>query len=348
MKKISVFVAFWCAMFVFASCSEDFKVGAPYKESMVVYGLLDKGDTAHYIKISRAFFDQENNNLLAAKNIDSLYYDSINVVLTKMVNGAVVASNTLQKVNLIDEGIIKDTGIFANQPAYAYKVKTNLDPNFDYKLTITNPKTGKVVTCQTNVMDNDPTTFVISNPQDKKQLSFSDTKKTTDFLYIAPNNAAIIEMYLRFHYTEVLLKNGDSLVTTKFADLPIFTRKDVKTPNAQENFVFEHKNFFNIIAGGIGYENLNVRRYVDTPDVIFYLGGKELKMYIDITNAQGGITADQIQPIFSNMQGDDAYGILSSRVKRVINQTPFSKNTIDSLLYSLDATNLRIVGVSKK
>jgi hypothetical protein len=346
MKKISLFLAFLCTIIVFASCSEDFKVGAPYKESMIVYGLLDKGDTAHYIKITRGFFDAKNNNLLAAKNIDSLYYDSLTVTISEITNNTVVNVYPLQKVNLIAEGIAKDSGIFINQPSFAYKFKANLNSNFEYKLTITNPKTDKIVTCQTNILESNANVFIIDAPQENGELEFGNTAQTTDFNFTPPPNSAIVEMYLRFRYYEVTKTGMDSVGILKFADLPIFTRKEVPNAISPITYTFEHKNFLGLVAGGIGYAPLNVRRYVDTPDVIFYIGGKELKKYIDVTNAQGGITADQIQPIYTNMQGGSAYGILSSRVKREVKNLNFRQNTIDSLILSLDATNLRIVGIS--
>jgi hypothetical protein len=348
MKKIGLFLGFLCVVIVFASCSEDFKVGAPYKESMVVYGLLDKGDTAHYIKITKGFFDEKGNNLTAAQNIDSIYYDSITVTMSKLNNGSVIENYTLQKVNLKDEGIVKDSGVFINKPAFAYKFKTAINPDFQYRLTIVNPKTNKVVTCLTNALENNASVFVVDNPASNSTLFFEDPDGTTDFLFVPSPNAAIVEMYLRFKYYEVTLLGGnDSVAESKEADLPIFTRLPAK-PGQQMNYVFENKNFFGLIAGGLGNASPNVRRYVDTPDVVFYLGGKELKTYIDITNAQGGITADQIQPIYTNMQGENAFGILSSRVKRLIPNIPYSKKTIDSLLYSKNATNLRIVGISPK
>jgi hypothetical protein len=46
------------------------------------------------------------------------------------------------------------------------------------------------------------------------------------------------------------------------------------------------------------------------------------------------------------MQGGDAYGILSTRVKREVYQIPFSKRTVDSLIYSPNAKYLNIVGKS--
>src|SRR5437764_4127391 len=47
-----------------ASCSEDFTVGAPYKAITVVYGIMDVGDTAHYIRIQKAYYDENMSALV--------------------------------------------------------------------------------------------------------------------------------------------------------------------------------------------------------------------------------------------------------------------------------------------
>ena len=37
------------------ACSEAFELNAPYKDIWVVYGVLNPGDTAQFIRISKAF-----------------------------------------------------------------------------------------------------------------------------------------------------------------------------------------------------------------------------------------------------------------------------------------------------
>jgi hypothetical protein len=325
------------------SCSEKFKVGAPYKEVMIVHGILDENDTAHYVKITKGFFDEENNNLLATKNIDSIYYDSLYVVISKVnKNGAVLQNYTLQKVDLKNEGIVKDTGIFAASPAFAYKLKQTLDPSFNYKINVTNPKTGKVVYS---------TTPILNTKQFEAQdlfgtfLDLSDTSLNKTFVFTPCENAAIVEIYLRFHYFEEWIVNGNTVGELKFADLPILTRKPVIGTGLMSH-TFVNKNKYGLIGSGIGPAALGVKRFVDTPDVVFYVGGVELKKYIDITSIQGGITADQIKPIYTNMQGGDVYGLFSTRGKKAYYELPFTKATVDDLIGNPLAKSLNIVGRS--
>jgi hypothetical protein len=344
MQRIIRYCGILCLLAVLHSCSEDFKIGAPYKEVTVAYGLLDAGDTAHYIKITRGFLDEKNSNLVTAKNLDSVYFDTLNVILQQLnSSGTVLNTTTLQKVNLINDSIIKDTGVFANTPSYAYKTKQTLVPGAKYRLTITNPKSGKIVTAETFVLASDVTSFPVSLLPGTT-LDYYTINDVLDFNFTAPNNSAIIEMYLQMHYFEIIRTATDSSGTYKDVAVPFFTRRAVV--GGAMSHTFQFKDLYGLIGSGYVSTGTNIRRLVDTNEVVYYVGGSELKRYMDLTSAQGGITSDQIQPTFTNFSGGDVYGIFSSRVKRVIPRIPFGKPTIDSLTLSPAAAFLRISGIT--
>jgi hypothetical protein len=344
MKKIVL--GLMCVV-LFTACSEDFKIAAPYKEVTIAFGLLDKGDSAHYFKITKGFLDEQNNNLLAAKNPDSLYYSDLQVSLEQRNSGGVVLSTIpVSKVNLVAEGIIKDTGVFVNNPAYAYKCKANLNPGNKYRLVIKNPITGKTTYAETSVLNDDPNVFVTpENLSPSFAVDYSDLTEIKDFRIVPPPNAAMIEMYMRFNYSEERVVNGTTISEDKSVDIPFFRRKAVSSVGGPVSENFDNAGFIDFIAGALPITQNNVQRFVDTPDYIFYAAGAELKTYLDVTNAQGGITADQIKPIFTNMVGDDSYGIFSSRVRNFVPQVPFSKSTVALMVAN---PQLGIVGPSKK
>jgi hypothetical protein len=125
------------------ACSEDFKVGAPYKNITIVTAVLDPADSAQYVKITRGFFDDTKNNIELARVADSLYHDTLIVL---------IGNDTLKKVSLKAEGIVKDTGAFVNDPAYAYKLPVGRP--LSNTLTIINPKTGEVITSKATLLGN--------------------------------------------------------------------------------------------------------------------------------------------------------------------------------------------------
>ena len=51
MKKIFLLSAFAALLGLFNSCSTDFDVAAPYKEIIVINGLLNPLDSVHYVHV---------------------------------------------------------------------------------------------------------------------------------------------------------------------------------------------------------------------------------------------------------------------------------------------------------
>src|SRR5256885_621227 len=107
--------------FVFInSCKTDFDIIAPYKETTVVYGLLDPAANVQYIKINKAFLG-EGNALVMAQQRDSTNYKpgSLDVKLQEIVFGQVVKTLQLDTTT----AIAKDAGIFSNPYQVLYKTR---------------------------------------------------------------------------------------------------------------------------------------------------------------------------------------------------------------------------------
>src|ERR1039458_2292444 len=100
------------------SCSNKLDVYTQYKETTIVYGLLNQKDTTHYIKINKAFLGP-GNALQIAQVYDSISYaNQLTVQLTQVdVNG-----NTVKTINLSrDSSIAKPPGIFSSPKQVLYK-----------------------------------------------------------------------------------------------------------------------------------------------------------------------------------------------------------------------------------
>ena len=59
---------------ILSQCSNDFDVTADWKEIPVVYAFLNPKDSAHYIRVEKAFLDPETSAYTIADIADSLYY----------------------------------------------------------------------------------------------------------------------------------------------------------------------------------------------------------------------------------------------------------------------------------
>src|SRR3990167_5736058 len=118
------------------SCNEDIEYDGDFKETAIVFGLLDQADSVHYIKITRAF-GGGNNSLEVAQIADSSYFQNIYVVVDEVIGGAVTRSWTLDDTILEN----KAPGVFYNpdQKVY-YFTTTDANPlvtNATYKLRAT-------------------------------------------------------------------------------------------------------------------------------------------------------------------------------------------------------------------
>lgn len=101
----------------FSACNDKLNIAAPYKNITVVYGLLNIADTAHYIRIQKAFMDENKSAIDMAKVADSSFYGALKVSV-KEISAAGVLLNTipLDKVDLLNEGYPKDQGAFFQHP----------------------------------------------------------------------------------------------------------------------------------------------------------------------------------------------------------------------------------------
>jgi hypothetical protein len=333
-----------------ASCSEDFKIGAPYKNVTIVYGLLSQTDTAQYIKITRGYLDEQSNNFVSAKNADSLFYKDLTVVVENVNdNGTVINTYPCTKVELANEGYIKDTGTFATTPNYAYKFKAPLFGN--YRLQILNNETSKKITADCKIVDigsfSTPLTSSLPNEQ-LRPLNFASAGGIAEFRWISPANSEIVDVILRVGYEE---KTGSNPVRIyKTVDLPVAINIIGASGLKKSEFV-SRAGFIGLLSSAFGPSGTTdqLSRYIDTPSVIYSAGGLRMREYVDATRAQGGITADEIRPVYKGgFNGEDVYGLFDSRVIKTVNGVPWSKATVDSMILNPAFKSLNIVGVSSK
>jgi hypothetical protein len=136
-----------------SGCRTDFDINAEWKDITIVYGVLDKNNTVHQIKINKAFMG-DGNALDMAKVYDSINYPyRLNVYLEEWKN----ESFTGRKI-LFDTLTLwgKPDGTFSSPKQLVYSTDTNistvLNPECIYKLFIINPVTGKEITAETPVI----------------------------------------------------------------------------------------------------------------------------------------------------------------------------------------------------
>lgn len=329
-------VALLPVVIFFSSCSEDFKVAAPYKNITIVYGFLDVKDTAHYIRIQKAFLDENKSAITMAQTPDSSFYAQLNVVVKELSGGNVVNVQPLVRVDLSAEGYPKQPGAFFTAPNYAYKFKKNLVPGNRYRIVINNPSTSVVDSVETDVLSNDPnndfTVPAFTNGQYNINFAPTSAPGTVDNFNLygtAPANAAYVEGTIRFHYRDELVPGG---TTTPYSFDWLFASAVPMGSNRSFQLSVPKSSFFTAIRNGIGLPSAaNIYRDIDSVDVIVYAATQDAATYLAIQGAQGGLTGDQIKPNYTNIKGPDVLGLVASRTSVSDNKVPINKDAIDSL-----------------
>ncbi len=286
------------AGFLFTSCDNELVVTENWKDIPVVWGFVSKSDTAHYIRVEKAFLDPTTSPDIIARIPDSLYYDNATVSLKRIASGQVFP---LTRVDGNLEGYPRESGEFAEAPNYLYKIKANLIAvvaGDEYEFILQRNDHTAPVTAKTIILP----AAVLRNPSAGSLLSF---KQNIDFLYKwnPMEDAGIFDIQMRFNYSEKSPATGN-----------IYEPKSVKWDVVQGLQEYEYKmdgaQFYNSVAANIE-EDPAATRIFGSIDILVWCGGKELLNYITILGANTGITSTQDIPLYTNLS--EGRGIFTSR-----------------------------------
>jgi hypothetical protein len=328
MKNILVSFLLLSSALGFYGCSEDFQVTAPAKEITVVYGLLNMRDTAHYIRIQKAFLDENKSALEMAKVADSNFYNNIVVTLKEMSGGVVSSATVLPRVDMNVEGYPKDSGAFFTSPNWGYKYSKPLNASRTYRLVINHTNTGMTDSAEISILDTAQIKVLVFE-QGNFKLRFDRTVPplTSVFkLYVqAGSNAKYLEGIIRFHWVDKDLTTN--VQTRRYADYLFASGPaDGTKPLEASNF-----SFYSFLKQSMT-ASPGIARYMDSCDFYIFAGGQDFYNYVLTSQLQSsGLTADQIKPVYTNIKGKDVLGLFSSRTYRIRLDVPIDSATIDSI-----------------
>lgn len=331
MKKSFILLPLLASLFLLPSCSEKFDIAAPYKNITVIYGLLRRADTAHYIRVQKAYLDNDKSALTMAKEADSSFYSNIEVKMVRlsMTNGRPMGSFTLNRVDLNQEGYTKAEGIFFNTPNYAYKFTDDLDPTFVYKLVVTNKTTGAIDSGETTIIDDksaDQFTVDLIDATDPrlKILDFSstNTKAVVDISgrYRIPtyynyggrtSPVGLVQSFIRFHWVDSNISTGVKISRSYDMNLGY---NNIASGASRFTYSVKNVDLTGALKVGMGKAPAGIFRLIDRMELMVYLGTHDFNTYISIQALQGvGLTGSEIQPSYTNLKGNDVLGLFTSR-----------------------------------
>ena len=315
MKRLRMrymFLAF--AALFFASCDNELDLVADYKETPVVYGLVDQGEATQYIRVERAFVDKNTSALEIAQNPDSLYYEDITVKLVRVKNGE---EYILERVDGNQIGYPREDGVFATAPNYLYKIDTEEIPlvvEETIELRLEGIFEDRAVTATADVL---VAPFFV-NPQEGALINFERNKKT-NIGWNPKGDPTIYSAAYIFNVSET--KDGN--VTEKKI-------KWVIEANTDKTVVeIEGADFFAFMLGALE-KDPTVRRTMGKASFELIAGNQTVADYIRVGQANLGITSSGEIPVFTNLS--EGLGLFGSSFTQTRSELSLTQVTLDSLV----------------
>jgi hypothetical protein len=336
MRKLLVLMVSGILLLV-SSCKNDLNINAPWKETLVVFGLLNSVENTHYVRISKAFLGEGDAIEFAG------VYDSINVnpslldvTVEELVNEQVTRTFTLSA----DSGIEKEPGIFSAPAQIVYRFETppgqSLLSNATYVLKVKNTSSGLEIRSETDLVGQ----IILSQPGAfLTEYGLTPQAKTTLKIKSA-ENGKLYESFVYFIYREYPLNNPSDIVSKEIKiNLGRLTRENV---NGGETFNMEvgNKEIYQTIANNmvVSTSENQLVRLADSIRFEVNAVTEEVQVYLSVNEPSN--TLAQERPEYSNIE--NGIGIFSSRgsMKRTYY---LNDNTVDSLRSNNITQNLNFL-----
>jgi hypothetical protein len=311
---------------VLMACDNQINIATGYEEEVFITGLLDAGDTVHYLRIQKSFLDPDSSPYILLSDPYNSYFkeNDLDVWMESWKDGALTGRYTFEYIDGDSIGISKDAGIFPASPNILYRLKSTLDAGAEYRLFVHRIAAGDTITASTVLVQSFNILFPVSGIYG---LNFADTNKI-QYANAYAVHARIYDLTLRFDYTETDLSTG--VATNKHHDWVMFNNHIGDNDYGSGVMAYEMRanQFFTFISTVI-WSNPNVERTFTGLSFTFYAGGEEL--YLQYLNNLANLGFGELYATtsYTNIQG--AYGIFSSVRKQTIDSIFLSDRSLDTL-----------------
>ena len=316
---VSIFLAFTFA------CSNEFEIADEWKNIPVVYALIDVNEEFNYFRIEKAFIDPETSAITIAGIADSLYYGpEIVARVTNLRNNNIV---DLERINLEEEGFGRMDPIFADSPNIGYKLRVsdlNIERNDELQFDLIAANDEILTTAKTTVVGEHE--LVSGRPVNPIKIPY---ERDVSFGVRSTEQAAVFyDLRVIINYEESFQSDPTVRVPKRLVWLVEKgnprTRSSSSGFSTQTIFKVEGIDFYRYLQNNIP-QDATVSRFFTGIDLQYDGGGQELFDYINIGQANTGITSNQVIPSYTNFD-NDAVGVFSSRIT-ARNEDIFNLNT---------------------
>ena len=303
------------------SCSEDVELIGDFKETAVVYGLLNHADSLHYVKITRAFIGP-GNALEIAQIPDSSYFDQVDATVTELVNGNVTRTWILKDTVVQD----KDTnGVFYGPEQKVYYFKTLATGANEAIQTSSNPLLSSLkptATYQFHAVINNGAFEVSAETELVHGMTTNSTSQNYTFKF-ADNPGEYISTGLAVSNTgNAYVANGQLDVAFNEYIGGVPTEKTFNwqigefdvLPNSSKTFTISGRTFYDLMKIHVTNDPLIEKRTLRGIYITITGGAEELYNYMAVNKPSSSLA--QSKPSYTNLSvtnGKRVVGIFSSR-----------------------------------
>ena len=302
------FILVFTLLVVLSSCRRSVDLYADYKEVSIVYGLLDANADTTIIKITRAFYAQNEDATQIAMNPDSSNYSGkLDVRLTEYCNGDSIRQIILDTITIRN----KQQGTFYAPKQKLYYTTERLEKNtknekYQYKLTIVLP--DRTLESTTDIVGSGG--FRVKSLAINFSEEYFGVNKPLEF-YPA-TNATSYDVSMSFTFKEQRTPTSDSIPRTMKWPLGTYTNYDLARHIVDDYYriTYRPERFYDQLRAFLGADTAiaGLTRLIgDYPvEITIAAAGPELTQYIewnalgnygtlggnDFTLIDGGISLD--------------------------------------------------------
>ncbi|MCX6312916.1 MAG: hypothetical protein NT084_14940 [Bacteroidetes bacterium] len=339
MKKLFIF----CSLaLVFTTCSTKLDILDNWKETSVVYCLLDQSQAKQYVRIEKAFLGPDNA-LTMAQNYDSINYtNSMDVWLQELgSNGVPINIYHLSPDTITN----KDLGDFYAPEYVIYSLSTPLDihhhntvlvnTSHKYHLVINNSLSGNSASATTSMIDSFNITRPTGNQIDIRKIM---SNSMVDVQWTGTLKARVYQVAARFHYKERDLSNNITLKVTPDWMLSSLS-VDSNLATEPQGIRFDPNSFYRYLSSIITADPNVSARESDYMEFVIFAGGEELQTYMTVNGPSTSLV--QEKPLYTNI--NNGLGLFSSRYQKFSNEMALTLPTKDTLAMGQYSCHLKFL-----
>lgn len=310
-------IALFAILLSLASCDNEIDINGPWKETPVVFALINNGQDSQIFRIQKTYQNDVNKTTSEVAQIaDSLTMKNIEV--------SIVNNGTGQERILKRLAPRKQPGFFASNDSsyWGESLPGFFNASQSFTLKIKSHQTGNTYTAVTNAVS---PANIVTVPVDLVTLT---QPKVVFRINGGGQNAAIYDLIVRTHYYELPVSNPADTVF-KSLDFYVINGNDNSQSVLSFSTSFDKTTFTSFIRGQIKMNSAVNRRFAKM-EYVAVCSNKIYADMLDINSSSNSVVAKARD--FSNIK--DGIGIFASQSTSAATQTvnPPSIDLLNNLL----------------